>query len=128
MLYRFEKDNIVSINISPATTVLAGQACSASSLCEWAHVLCCSVLPAVMARCEVLGLYRRLLRLHQRLPGDFGPLGSRFVQQEFKGHKGASSEHARLFLREWTVSEIVRNTASVELENCKLAMDSLITL
>ncbi|XP_064396856.1 succinate dehydrogenase assembly factor 3, mitochondrial-like [Halichondria panicea] len=55
-----------------------------------------------MARCEVLGLYRRLLRLHQRLPGDFGPLGSRFVQQEFKGHKGASSEHARLFLREWT--------------------------
>ena len=58
-----------------------------------------------VARSEVLGLYRRLLRLHKQLPGDFGSIGTRFIRQEFKGHKDASADHAKLFLREWTVSK-----------------------
>ena len=55
----------------------------------------------------MLGLYRRLLRLHERLPGDFATLGRRFVQEEFKRHKKASQEHAKMFTKEWTVSEVV---------------------
>ncbi len=56
-----------------------------------------------MARSEVLGLYRRVLRLHQRLPGDLGTVGRKFVQEEFKSHQKASAEHATLFIKEWTV-------------------------
>ncbi len=51
-------------------------------------------------------LYRRLLRLHERLPGDFSALGRRFVQEEFKKHKDISQEQARMFTKEWTVSGI----------------------
>ena len=59
---------------------------------------------AVSARREVFRLYKRLLRLHERLPGDFGTLGRRFVQEEFKKHKDVSQEQARMFTKEWTVS------------------------
>lgn len=59
---------------------------------------------AVNARREVFRLYKRLLRLHERLPGDFAALGRRFVQEEFKKHKGVSQEQARMFTKEWTVS------------------------
>ena len=59
-----------------------------------------------MSRSEVLTLYRRLLRLHDRLPGDFAALGRKFVQEEFKRHKTASPDQARMFTREWTVSII----------------------
>lgn len=57
-----------------------------------------------MARSEILTLYRRLLRLHDRLPGDFGALGRKFVQEEFKRHKTASPDQAKMFTQEWTVS------------------------
>ena len=53
---------------------------------------------------EVLCLYKRLLKLHDRLPGDFATLGRRFVQEEFKRHKTASQEQAKMFIKEWTVS------------------------
>ena len=59
---------------------------------------------AVSARREVLRLYKRLLRLHERLPGDFSTLGQRFVQEEFKKHKSVSQEQAKMFTKEWTVS------------------------
>lgn len=65
------------------------------------------MVQVVMTRCKVLGLYRRLLRLHQRLPGDLGSVGQRFVQQEFKSHRESSTEHATLFLKEWTVGEVL---------------------
>lgn len=62
-------------------------------------------MAVAVSRREVLCLYRRLLKLHERLPGDFATLGRRFVQEEFKGHKTASQEQAQLFIKEWTVSD-----------------------
>ena len=56
------------------------------------------------ARSEILTLYRRLLRLQDRLPREFSALGRKFVQEEFKRHKTASQEQAAMFTREWTVS------------------------
>ena len=49
-------------------------------------------------------LYKRLLKLHERLPGDFATLGRRFVQEEFKRHKDVTKEQANMFTKEWTVS------------------------
>lgn len=49
-------------------------------------------------------LYKRLLRLHQELPTDMRTMGTLFVREEFKKHKGASVEHAQIFLKEWQVS------------------------
>ena len=53
---------------------------------------------------RVLSLYRRLLRLHQQLPPDFAAIGSQFVMEEFKKHKGAGPEYVEKFMKEWTVS------------------------
>ena len=61
-------------------------------------------MTAVSVRREVLRLYKRLLRLHERLPGDFATLGQRFVREEFKKHKSVSQEQAKMFTKEWTVS------------------------
>ena len=63
-------------------------------------------------RREVFRLYKRLLRLHEGLPGDFAALGRRFVQEEFKKHKGVSQEQAKMFTKEWTVSGGKLNTIS----------------
>jgi hypothetical protein len=65
---------------------------------------------SVSARREVFLLYKRLLRLHERLPGDFSALGRRFVQEEFKKHKDISQEQAKMFTKEWTVSGIRMST------------------
>ena len=51
-------------------------------------------------RIEVFRLYKRLLRLHEGLPEDFATLGRQFVQEEFKKHKDASQEQARMFTKE----------------------------
>ena len=56
---------------------------------------------------EVFTLYRRLLRLHQRLPPDFAYLGSKFVKEEFKRHKKAEPEYAAKFMVEWKVSPCI---------------------
>ena len=65
---------------------------------------------SVSARREVFRLYRRLLKLHETLPGDFATLGRRFVQEEFKKHKGVSQEEAKMFTKEWTVSATKLNS------------------
>ena len=54
---------------------------------------------------NVLKLYRRLLRLHQRLPdSEMALIGRQFVREEFHKHKSASSEFVTSFMTEWTVS------------------------
>jgi len=50
---------------------------------------------------EVLALYKRILRLHQGLPKEFQDIGTGYVRDEFKRHKGVNSEEAAVFLREW---------------------------
>lgn len=53
----------------------------------------------------VLGLYRRLMRLHQRLPdSDMAELGRQFAREEFRQHKSADAKFAASFVEEWTVS------------------------
>jgi len=56
------------------------------------------------SRHSVLSTYRRLLRLHKKLPGEMQAVGNEFVRQEFKRHKSASEEHAKKFLEGWKVS------------------------
>lgn len=52
---------------------------------------------------SVLQLYRRLLRLHQRLPDDtMATIGRQFVREEFRKHKGADSKYIVSFMKEWT--------------------------
>lgn len=54
---------------------------------------------------SVLRLYRRLLRLHQRLPDDtMATIGRQFVREEFRKHKGADSKFVVSFMKEWTVN------------------------
>ena len=73
---------------------------------------------AVSARREVFRLYKRLLRLHERLPADFGTLGRRFVQEEFKKHKDVSQEQAGMFIKEWTVSARLMSTKLMSTKLC----------
>lgn len=54
-------------------------------------------------RSEVFALYRQLLRLQQRLPKDIGRVGTGYIREEFKKHKGAGSDHAHMFMSEWKV-------------------------
>ena len=60
---------------------------------------------------KVLSLYKHLLRLHQELPTDMRGVGTMFVREEFKKHKGASAEHAQLFVKEWQVCTELENFA-----------------
>ena len=55
------------------------------------------------SRRSVLSLYRRLLRLHDNLPQDMRKVGTLFVREEFKKHKGTSADHAQSFFKEWKV-------------------------
>lgn len=52
---------------------------------------------------RALGLYKRILRLHQKLPADLGEIGDKYVKSEFKLHKTSSPEIARHFLYQWKV-------------------------
>ena len=53
--------------------------------------------------CVCRVLYRRLLRLHKRLPEDLRAVGLQFVREEFKKHKDAEPEFVPKFMAEWTV-------------------------
>lgn len=55
------------------------------------------------SRHAVFSLYRKLLRLHRRLPTDMQLLGEQFIRDEFKNHKTASPDHANEFIKEWMV-------------------------
>ena len=57
-----------------------------------------------IGRREVFALYRQLLRLHQKLPSDMEYIGRQFIREEFKRHKNSSEEHAKMFMKEWSVS------------------------
>ncbi len=57
----------------------------------------------VVSRSLVFSTYRRLLRLQRRLPHEMQAVGTEFIRQEFKRHKGASKEHAVKFIEEWKV-------------------------
>ncbi|XP_058475430.1 succinate dehydrogenase assembly factor 3, mitochondrial [Solea solea] len=50
---------------------------------------------------KVRSLYKRILVLHRFLPLDLRALGDQYVKDEFRRHKGASSEEARSFMTEW---------------------------
>jgi len=54
------------------------------------------------ARTHVLGLYRSILKGHQRiLPSDLRQLGDKYVRDEFKRHKAAKPEFIASFMSEW---------------------------
>lgn len=52
---------------------------------------------------RVLGLYKRILRLHESLPVTLKEVGDTYVKSEFKLHKTSSPEIARHFLHQWKV-------------------------
>ena len=53
---------------------------------------------------KVLGLYRRLLRLHERLPDpDMAVIGRQFAREEFRRHVSADPVFVASFVKEWTV-------------------------
>lgn len=53
----------------------------------------------------VLGLYRRLMRLHSRIPDpDMAEIGRQFAREEFRKHKSADPKFAASFMKEWTVN------------------------
>lgn len=60
------------------------------------------------SRVRVIGLYRRLLRLHQKLPNDLSTLGTAYVQSEFKVHRLVKDEmQIKEFMKEWESFEEV---------------------
>ncbi|KAM9838914.1 succinate dehydrogenase assembly factor 3, mitochondrial [Aulostomus maculatus] len=50
---------------------------------------------------RVRSLYKRILVLHRFLPIDLRALGDQYVKDEFRRHKGASTEEVKGFMREW---------------------------
>ncbi|XP_072910289.1 succinate dehydrogenase assembly factor 3, mitochondrial isoform X1 [Hemitrygon akajei] len=52
---------------------------------------------------RVCALYKRLLRLHGRLPSDLRLLGDQYVKDEFRKNKVAGASEAARFLEEWQV-------------------------
>ncbi|CAI8017226.1 L-gulonolactone oxidase, partial [Geodia barretti] len=54
-------------------------------------------------RGTALRLYRRLMRLHRRLPDvDMAQIGRQFVREEFHRHKTADPKFVTSFMKEWT--------------------------
>ena len=54
------------------------------------------------SRNHVLGLYRSILKAHQRvLATDLRQLGDAYVREEFKRHKEAKPEFVESFMIEW---------------------------
>ncbi|XP_033115557.1 succinate dehydrogenase assembly factor 3, mitochondrial-like isoform X2 [Anneissia japonica] len=49
----------------------------------------------------VRSLYKRILRLHQRLPMELKAIGDQYVKSEFKSHKMAKEEEVKVFMTEW---------------------------
>ncbi|KAE8596306.1 hypothetical protein XENTR_v10016048 [Xenopus tropicalis] len=50
---------------------------------------------------NVRSLYKRILVLHRMLPLHFKALGDQYVKEEFRRHKNASPQEAKLFMEEW---------------------------
>lgn len=70
------------------------------------------------SRLFVLGLYRRLLRLHQKLPSDLETLGRVYIQSEFKRHRQLRDEKLiKEFVTEWEVCDGVLNGLVVMCDN-----------
>ncbi|XP_059828575.1 succinate dehydrogenase assembly factor 3, mitochondrial isoform X1 [Hypanus sabinus] len=78
---------------------------------------------------RVRALYKRLLRLHGRLPSDLRLLGDQYVKDEFRKNKVAGASEATRFLEEWQVGveEAVGVTAS-QIEMAGMRESELLSL
>lgn len=73
----------------------------------------------------VRSLYKRILLLHRFMPIDLRALGDQYVKDEFRRHKTASAEEARLFMAEWQNYKDTLQTQVLEaVGNKKLAFGS----
>ncbi|KAM4705406.1 succinate dehydrogenase assembly factor 3, mitochondrial isoform 1-T2 [Rhinophrynus dorsalis] len=50
---------------------------------------------------QVRTLYKKILLLHRMLPLHLKALGDQYVKDEFRRHKNASPQEAKLFMQEW---------------------------
>lgn len=67
----------------------------------------------------VRALYKRLLRLHRRLPGDLRDLGDQYVKDEFRKSKAAGAAETARFMEEWQVpSSLTSFTALINFADC----------
>lgn len=48
-------------------------------------------------------LYRRILKLHRKLPLASRALGDQYLKDEFRRHKNATREQLAEFIQEWKV-------------------------
>lgn len=53
---------------------------------------------------SVKRLYKIIFQLHRSLPPEMRDIGNTYVRNEFKLHKNASPEQAKVFITEWGVS------------------------
>lgn len=60
---------------------------------------------------RVRSMYKRILILHRFLPLDLRALGDQYVKDEFRRHKGASSEEVKSFMKEWEVKPFLAHTS-----------------
>ncbi|EDO42461.1 predicted protein [Nematostella vectensis] len=51
----------------------------------------------------IQALYRRVLKLHRKLPLEIKALGDQYAKDEFRRHKKASQEQAVRFMQEWKI-------------------------
>ncbi|XP_072910290.1 succinate dehydrogenase assembly factor 3, mitochondrial isoform X2 [Hemitrygon akajei] len=63
---------------------------------------------------RVCALYKRLLRLHGRLPSDLRLLGDQYVKDEFRKNKVAGASEAARFLEEWQAYADILQTQVME--------------
>ncbi|XP_051872550.1 succinate dehydrogenase assembly factor 3, mitochondrial [Pristis pectinata] len=63
---------------------------------------------------RVRALYKRLLRLHRRLPSDLRVLGDQYVKDEFRRHKVAGASEAARFMEQWQAYADVLQTQVLE--------------
>lgn len=61
-------------------------------------------MASLFSKIQVISLYRRLLRLHQKLPNKLSALGTVYIRSEFKRHRDVNDrEIMRKFIKEWEV-------------------------
>ncbi|XP_072531939.1 succinate dehydrogenase assembly factor 3, mitochondrial [Salminus brasiliensis] len=71
---------------------------------------------------KVRSLYKRILLLHRFMPIDLRALGDQYVKDEFRRHKSASPEDAKLFMKEWeSYSKTLQAQVLGTVENKKLS-------
>ncbi|XP_062899884.1 succinate dehydrogenase assembly factor 3, mitochondrial [Mobula hypostoma] len=63
---------------------------------------------------RVRALYKRLLRLHRRLPSDLRLLGDQYVKDEFRKNKVAGASETARFLEEWQAYADILQTQVME--------------